>query len=88
MARNEFTGCEVGNALGKLEELDLEYGEVKWGEFMLLRVCIDITKPLLRRKKMHMCGSESVWIRFTYERLPNLYFWCGILGHSQKKCER
>lgn len=28
MARNKFIGHEVGTSLGKLEEIDLDYGEV------------------------------------------------------------
>lgn len=32
MARNEFIGHEVGISLGELEEIDLDYGEVEWGE--------------------------------------------------------
>lgn len=87
MARNEFIGHELGNTLGKLEKIDVEYGEVVWGEFMNLKVCIDITKPLLWQKKLNMGGSESAWLRFTYKRLPNLCFWCGVLDHSQKECE-
>lgn len=29
MARSEFIGNEVGKSLSKLEEIDLDYGEVK-----------------------------------------------------------
>ena len=31
-------------------------------------------------------GAKS-WVRFKYESLPNLGFWCGRLDHSDKNCE-
>lgn len=47
MARNETIGHEVGKSLGWVEEVDLESGEVEWGEFMRIRVVVKVTKPLL-----------------------------------------
>ena len=31
-------------------------------------------------------GAKS-WVRFKYECLPSLCFWCGRLDHSDKNCE-
>ena len=31
--------------------------------------------------------GEVGWIRFKYERLPNICYWCGRLSHSDKDCE-
>lgn len=31
MARNEYVGREVGGAMGIMEVVDLDYGEVEWG---------------------------------------------------------
>lgn len=87
MARNEYIGREVSMALGSVEELDLDYGEVEWGEFMHIRVTIDITKPLLWCKKLNLGGHEPVWVSFSYERQPNFCYCCGILGHTQKDCK-
>lgn len=47
MAQNEYIGNLVGASLGKVEEVDLPHGDVEWGEFMRIRVSIDITKPML-----------------------------------------
>lgn len=84
MARNEYVGREVGMALGSVEEVDLDYGEVEWGEFMSIRVAMDITKPLLHHKKLNLGGHELVWVSFSYERLPDFCYCCGILGHTHK----
>lgn len=47
MARNEYMGNVVGKAIGRAEEVDLEKGEMAWGEFMQVRVHVDVRKPLL-----------------------------------------
>lgn len=51
--RNECTDRLIGNSLGKFKEIDLDNGEVEWVEFMHLRITLDITRPLLRRKKLN-----------------------------------
>lgn len=51
MAHNEYVGNLIGNSLGIVVEVDLESGEMAWGEFMLVRANINVSKPLLRRKK-------------------------------------
>ena len=27
-----------------------------------------------------------MWVTFKYERLPNLYYWCGCLDHNNREC--
>lgn len=54
MAQNEYIGWLMENALSELEEIDLDHGEFEWGEFMCLRVTIDISKLLLRCKKLNI----------------------------------
>lgn len=36
--------------------------------------------------KMKKEGGECFWADFKYERLPNFYFLCGIIGHTKKFC--
>lgn len=31
--------------------------------------------------------GEKSWVRFEYERLPNMCYWCGRLNHNDKECE-
>lgn len=54
MAQSKYIGRIVGMSLGQVEEVDVNYEEVEWGEFMRIRVSIDITKPLLRHKKLNI----------------------------------
>ena len=45
------------------------------------------SKPLCRGRKIRHEDGEVGWVRFKYERLPNLCYWCGRLSHSDKDCE-
>lgn len=47
---------------------------------------LDTIKPLLRQKKMNIGLAAPVWLRFSYERLPNFCFCCKIIGHTHKEC--
>ncbi|XP_042968967.1 uncharacterized protein At4g02000-like [Carya illinoinensis] len=87
MACNEYIGRLVGGALGEVLEVDLDKAEMEWGEYMRVKVLINIFKPLLRRKRMIVEDGVSCWVHFSYERLPDLCFHCGILGHTLKECE-
>lgn len=54
MMCNEYIGRKVSVSICKVQEVDLEYREVKWGEFMQIRVSMDITKPLVHRKWLNL----------------------------------
>lgn len=76
----------VGNALGKLEEVDLEAREMEWGEFMCVRIRMDISKPLVQNKRQTIGTIESFWLTISYKRLLIFCFGCGVIGHSHKEC--
>lgn len=45
IARNEYMGREIRNSLGQIEDVDLDKGEIEWGEYMRVRIKLDISKP-------------------------------------------
>ena len=47
---------------------------------------IDVTKRLVRGKKITIEGGESRWVQLKYERLPNYCYRCGFLNHTLKDC--
>ena len=57
-----------------------------WGPFLHMRVDIDISKPLMRGKMVHIEDMEDGWVHFKYERLPIFCYRCGILGHQEREC--
>nr|POE75835.1 uncharacterized protein CFP56_05105 [Quercus suber] len=60
--------------------------EFEGGNYMQVRVSIDITKPLSRGRKFEFENGEESWASFKYERLPNLCYWCGCLTHQDRDC--
>ncbi|XP_042950030.1 uncharacterized protein LOC122282137 [Carya illinoinensis] len=87
IAQNEYIGKLVGSALGEVLEVDLDKGEMEWGEYMRVQVMLDISKPFLRRKHLNVGKGASCLVNFSYERLPDICFFCGVLGHTLKDCE-
>lgn len=60
---------------------------MKGGNFMRVRVAVDITKPLNRGRMITWDQGQEGWVSFMYERLPNLCNWCGLLMHDDKECD-
>lgn len=86
MARNVYMGCLIRNSFSQVVEVDREEDEVTWGEYLRMRININITKPHLRGKGVNIRIDKPYWIRFSYERLPNFCYICGRLGHGMKEC--
>lgn len=80
LVHNSTMGRRIGQALGKVIEVDLEHDDMAWGEYMHIRVCMNVSKPLLRGKKVCVGSSQPIWVTFSYERLPNFCYLCGLLG--------
>ena len=67
-------------------EVDVADSGVQWGKYLRLRVKVDITKKLVRGKKVTIEGGESRWIQFRYERIPNFCYRRGLLSHALREC--
>lgn len=52
--------------MGPVEEVDVSEGEAGWGEFLRVRVMLDLTKPLARGRMLHP-KEKSLWIDLKYE---------------------
>lgn len=66
-AKNEYTGNLIGNHIGRVVEVDVEKNEMAWGEYMRIRVSMDITKPLLKGKRINIGEGKKSWTKFSYE---------------------
>ena len=61
--------------------------ETDGGDFMRVRVELDITKPLSRGRQVRFGPDSDGWVSFRYERLPVFCYWCGRLTHDAKECD-
>ena len=51
---------------------------------MRVRVIVDISQPLCCGRVVTLDDSRELCVSFKYERLPNLYYWCGRLTHTDR----
>ena len=87
MSMTRESGLEIGGKIGRVLDVDVPEKGVQWGKYLQVRVSIDVTKKLVRGKKVTIEGGEAKWVFFKYERLPNFCYQCGRLDHGVKECK-
>uniref|UniRef100_A0A803PKP9 CCHC-type domain-containing protein n=1 Tax=Cannabis sativa TaxID=3483 RepID=A0A803PKP9_CANSA len=78
----------VGNYIGTFVKSDPNNFSGVWRDYLRIRVKIPIGKSLKKKKKLEMQGGPVCHVVFKYEDLPTFCFICGILGHSERFCEK
>ena len=61
--------------------------ECECGNYIRVRVTIDVFQPLCRGRVIRLEDNEKVWVTFRYKRLPNICYWCGCLDHGDMECD-
>ncbi|KAK1592224.1 hypothetical protein Q3G72_021434 [Acer saccharum] len=84
---NRDVGLHLGGLVGQVKETDAgESGECV-GQFIRIRVLIDVTNPLKRGLRVALGDDEKVnEVMICYERLPNFCYYCGKIGHLVRDC--
>jgi hypothetical protein len=80
-------GNKIGASMGVVEAVDTDARGMGWGEFLRVKVQIDLSKPLARGRKINIEGTAH-WIKFQYERLPKFCFQCGSICHGKTGCPK
>lgn len=62
-------GFQIGSSVGKVEDVDIVDEGVGWGEFLQVRITVDLSKPLARGKMLKI-KDTSVWVAFQYKSSP------------------
>ncbi|PNX81632.1 endonuclease/exonuclease/phosphatase family protein, partial [Trifolium pratense] len=83
----EKVGSSLGNYLGSLLEYDRNNNSSFWRQYMRLRVRIDVRLPLKKDSRVKDRNGEWCMVKFKYEKLGIFCFVCGIMGHTESKCE-
>ena len=84
---NPRSACEIGKIIGEVQFGFKEWGSQDGSSYMRIRVWVDTSKPLYRGQKICLEDGKVSWVRFKYERLPNLCYWCWLLTHRDKECD-
>ncbi|KAK5785224.1 hypothetical protein PVK06_039787 [Gossypium arboreum] len=71
------------NFLGQFLEYNTTILTMGINKFMRVRVRLDVSLPLKRRKKIQIGKERIVYARFQYEKLSLFCFICGKLGHGE-----
>ena len=59
MSRTCEMGWATGSTFGELMSVDVVNSGVQWGKYLRVRVKIDVTKKLVRGKKVKIEGGEQ-----------------------------
>jgi hypothetical protein len=62
-------GIRIGSSIGKVEEVEVDVDGVGWGEYLRVRIVLDLTKPISRGRFLHI-RDKTHWISFKYEKIP------------------
>lgn len=78
-------GYKIRASVEEVEDVDIVDGDPGWGEFLRVKIKLDLRKPLTRGRMLHLNG-RSLWIGFKYEKLPRFCYKCGVILHGRQGC--
>ena len=78
-------GQQIGSLIGHVEKVDVDDGGMVRGEYLQVKVNLDLHKPLMRERILRINGSFML-IGFQYESLPKFCFRCGVIKHGITGC--
>jgi hypothetical protein len=78
-------GVSIGSLMGEVEAA--EYYEYPGKKVIIrIKVAIDVHKPITSGIHVGNPTDGTCWIDYRYEKLPQVCFNCGMIGHYDKLC--
>lgn len=78
-------GFKLGATVGKVEDADTDVDGTGWGEYLRVRVHVNLEKPIPRGRTLKL-KDKSYWMPFQYEKVPKFCFSCGVISHGPPGC--
>lgn len=75
--------CEIVGEVQKTNGAVDEDGVI----FFYVRVVVNISLPLCQGKVITLPNGSRNWVKFKYERLQSICYWCGHLDHDDMYCD-
>lgn len=87
MWRTEENIKKIGSKAGFVIDVDLT-GDPSgaWKKFIRVRVKFNTANPLLLGIFLPRPNRSDLWIGLKYEKIIDIYFHCGVIGHVQDSC--
>ncbi|XP_024045326.1 uncharacterized protein LOC127901390 [Citrus sinensis] len=77
---------EMGSKIGRVEDVATDETGDCFGEYILVRISIDITKRLKKVLRIQQENGEEIVVGVVYEKLPDYCFCCSHIGHQFREC--
>lgn len=77
---------QIGNSTGKYIETYREVESLN-NIYLRLKVVMDTEKPLMVGFWWQNSQGKETWANIKYERLSDLCYGCGRLGHTSQSCK-
>ncbi|KAL0453949.1 UNVERIFIED_CONTAM: hypothetical protein Slati_1373000 [Sesamum latifolium] len=77
----------IENKIGRFRDIETAESRRTWGATMTIRVPLNVSQPLFRALRICTTSGEELVVSFTYERLQNFCYLCGMPGHVSNFCE-
>lgn len=79
---------DISNHIGRFIESDINNFTGLLRDYLRVRVSFSLEASLKRRMKLKKNEDQCCWVNFKYEGAPIFCFICGMIGHSDKFCEK
>lgn len=60
--------------------------DVGWTKSLRFKALMDLREPFPHEVMLEIENGKEIWVNVKYERLPNLCYYCGKVGHVEKDC--
>ncbi|OMO61133.1 hypothetical protein COLO4_33544 [Corchorus olitorius] len=79
----------IGISLGRVIEVEDPNWLRGFGRsFLRIKIVVNVSKPLIGKFKTSRGSGDFITAEVKYEKLGDFCYQCGMLGHSEKNCER
>ena len=86
MCQTKDIGTSIGATLGEVMKVDANGKGFCLGNYLRVRISLDVSLPLCRGRKVRLGEYGLKWIEFRYERLPIFCYLCGKVDHEERDC--